>query len=324
MTTLLDSPQSPSDRSALTRQILTFVVLAFLFSSVPYFLVIHAGHLAVGNGMGVFLLMWCPAFAAFATCRIYRIDIATLGWRWRPVRYEVWAYLLPILYSFPVYLATWLFIRGSFGFPGFVARTSAAFGFPHSTHASVWLLALPSYASVGVIGAMSHALGEEIGWRGFLLPRLVRRSGFTRGCFISGCIWAVWHYPLLLFADYNAGTPRLYALSCFTVLVIGDAFIFGWFRMKSGSLWPAVILHASHNLFIQAIFDRSTNAVGRSLYVTTEFGAGLALTVAACALFLWTKRGDIDTKALQPDIRPSEPLDTPVAPADRPLSGLAS
>lgn len=295
MTSRSDVPHPPFNRSALTRQILTFVALVFLFSSLPYFLVIHAGHLDVGNGMAVFLLMWCPAFAAFATCQIHRIDVATLGWRWRPVRYVVWAYLLPILYSLPVYLLTWLFIRGSFGFSAFMTRTSAAFGLPHAPHASVWLIALPSYASVGVIGAMTRALGEEIGWRGFLLPRLVRRFRFTPGCFISGCIWAVWHYPVLLFADYNAGTPRLYALSCFTVMVVGDAFIFGWFRMKSDSLWPAVMLHGSHNLFIQAIFDQSTNAVGRSLYVTTEFGIGLALTVAAGALFLWTKRRDIDT-----------------------------
>ena len=324
MTTHLHNPPSHSDRSTLTRQILTFVLLVFLFSCLPYFLVIHTGHLEVGNGMGVFLLMWCPAFAAFATCRIYRIDIATLGWSWRPTRYEVWAYVLPILYSFPVYAATWLFIRGSFGFSGFVARASEAFGFPHSPHASVWLLALPTYASIGVIGSMTHALGEEIGWRGFLLPRLARRWGFTKGCFLSGCIWAVWHYPALLFADYNAGTPRLYALSCFTVMVIGDAFIFGWFRMKSGSLWPAVMLHASHNLFIQAIFDRSTNAVGGSLYITTEFGAGLALTVGACAIFLWTRRKAIDTRTLTSDIRPLEPLDPQVAPADKPLPGLAS
>ena len=324
MTTRFDRLQDPSDRSALTRQILTFVVLVCLFSSVPYFLIIHAGHLDVGNGMGVFLLMWCPASAAFATCRIHHIDIATLGWRWRPVRYEVWAYLLPILYSFPVYLATWLFIRNSFGFSGFVASMSAAFGFPHSPHASVWLLALASYASVGVIGAMTRALGEEIGWRGFLLPRLVRRFGFTGGCLLSGCIWAVWHYPALLFADYNAGTPRVYALSCFTLLVFGDSFILGWFRMKSKSLWPAAMLHASHNLFIQAIFDRSTNAVGKSLYVTTEFGAGLALTVAVCAIVLWTRRGDIDTRTSELDIRPSESLDRQVALAGKPLSDLPS
>ena len=326
MTTPIERPRSASDRSALSRQIVAYLALVFLFSSVPYSLIIHNGHLSVGNGLMVFLLMWCPAFAAFAACGIYRIDMATLGWRWRPARYEVWAYLLPLFYSFPVYLATWLFLSGSFAFAAFAAESSAAFGFPHWPRTAAWLLVIPTYASVGVLGSMTRALGEEIGWRGFLLPRLVSRAGFTRGCFLSGCIWAIWHYPLLLFADYNAGTPRLYALSCFTLMVIGDAFVFGWFRLKSGSLWPAAMLHASHNLFIQAIFDRITSPAGKALYVTTEFGAGLALTVGACAFYLWTRRGEVENSALQAsaDLMMREPLPSPAAPAGRPPSGLPS
>lgn len=287
------------NKSALNRQILVFIALVAAFSCLPYFLVIHAGHLVVGNGTIVGVLMWCPALAAFATCKIFRIDIATLGWKWRPARYETWAYVLPIFYSFPVYLATWIFIDGSFGFSRFAAKMGMAFGFPHSPNAATLLLAIPSYAFLGAIGSMAHALGEEIGWRGFLLPRLVGRAGFTTGCLTSGCIWAMWHYPLLLFADYNSGTPRMYALTCFTVMVIGDAFIFGWFRLKSGSLWPAAMLHASHNLFIQAIFDRMTNPVGKALYVTTEFGFGLALTVGACAFYFWTRRGEVADSAVR-------------------------
>ena len=293
-----------TDRASLSRQILAYLALVFLFSSLPYTIVIHTGHLAVGGGMLVFLLMWCPALAAFATCHIFHIDIATLGWNWRPVRYEAAAYLLPLLYSAPVYLVAWLAISGSFGFSEFAATAGTTFGFPHSPRGAAWLLAIPLYATVGVIGSMTRALGEEIGWRGFLLPRLVGRLGFTGGCFLSGCIWALWHYPLLLFADYNAGTPRLYALSCFTIMVIGDAFIFGWFRLKSGSLWSAAMLHASHNLFIQAIFDRMTNPVGKTLYITTEFGAGLALTVGACAFYFWTRRREVEGRVLLPPTQP--------------------
>lgn len=280
--------------SQLTRQILVFIALVAGFSCVPYFLVVRSGHLAVGNGTVVALLMWCPALAAFASCKLFGIDMATLGWKWRPVRWEAWGYVLPILYSLPVYLAVWIFIRGSFGFSGFAHKMGAAFGFPHSPHVVTLLIAIPTYAFVGVVGSMAHALGEEIGWRGFLLPRLVGRAGFTGGCFLSGCIWAVWHYPALLLADYNSGTNKVYALTCFTVMVIADAFVFGWFRLKSGSLWPAAMLHASHNLFIQAIFDRMTNPVGKTLYVTTEFGCGMALTITACAIYFWTRRHEVE------------------------------
>ena len=146
---------------------------------------------------------------------------------------------------------------------------------------------------IGVIGSLTNALGEEIGWRGFLLPRLTSRFGFTAGCLLSGSIWAVWHYPGLLWADYNADTEARFALPCFTLMVISMAFVMGWLRLKSGSLWPCALLHASHNLFIQAIFDRITARAGYSLYVVTEFGAGLVLTAGAAAVYFWTRRGEL-------------------------------
>jgi uncharacterized protein len=277
----------------LTKQILSYLVLVFTFSSLPYFLMIHTGHIGAGNGLVVSLVMWCPAFAALATCGLFGIDLATLGWNWRPTRYVGWAYVIPILYALPVYIVTWTAIRGSFAFSSFAAPLGTALGFPDWPRAAALLLAVPGYATVGVISSTARALGEEIGWRGFLLPRLVQRAGFTWGCLLSGCIWAVWHYPALLFADYNAGTRPAFALSCFTLMVIADSYILGWLRLKSGSLWTSAILHASHNLFIQAIFDRMTEPVGRTLYVTTEFGAGLAISAGAFALYFWTRRNEV-------------------------------
>jgi uncharacterized protein len=237
--------------------------------------------------------MWCPALAAVATCLIFKIDLATLGWSWRPSRYPAWGYAIPVLYALPVYLATWIAIPGSFAFHTFATERASAFGFPASPTAATLLLAIPCYATLGVISSTARALGEEIGWRGFLLPRLVGHAGFTFGCLISGCIWAIWHYPGLLFADYNAGTKPAYALTCFTLMVIADAYILGWLRLKSGSLWPAAIMHASHNLFIQAIFDRITAPAGRTLYITTEFGAGLVLSIGAFAIYFWMRRGEV-------------------------------
>jgi membrane protease YdiL (CAAX protease family) len=281
----------------LAKQILTYLLFVFAFSSLPYYFIIHTGHIGAGNGLVVSLVMWCPAFAAFATCGLFGIDLATLGWNWRPARYEAWAYVIPILYALPVYVVAWATIPSSFAFSAFAAPWGTAFGFPEWPRAAALLLAIPGYATLGVISSMSRSLGEEIGWRGFLLPRLVQQAGFTWGCLLSGFIWAVWHYPGLLFADYNAGTRPAFALTCFTLMVIADSYILGWLRLKSGSLWPAVVLHASHNLFIQAIFDRMTAPVGRALYVTTEFGAGLVLTAGAFALYFWTRRKEVSSTA---------------------------
>ena len=278
---------------SLAKQILTFLLVVFLFSGLPYYLMIRTGHIGVGNGLVVAMLMWCPAFAAFATCALFKIDLVTLGWNWRPARYQAWAYVIPFLYALPVYLVAWAAIPGSFAFSAFADPLAAAFGFPGSPRAAALLLAVPCYATLGVISGTARTLGEEIGWRGFLLPRLVEQTGFSWGCLLSGCVWAVWHYPALLFADYNAGTRPAYALTCFTLMVFAASFIWGWLRLKSGSLWTSAFLHASHNLFIQAIFDRMTARSGRVFYVTTEFGAGLIVTMGAFAVYFWSRRKEV-------------------------------
>jgi membrane protease YdiL (CAAX protease family) len=283
---------------SLARQIVVFLSLVFGFSCLPYAIMIHTHHIAAGGGMAVRLVMWCPTFAALATCALFRIDLATLGWSWRPAKFVAWGYFIPLLYAIPVYLVCWIAVKGSFALAGFQTPVAASFGLADHPHLATFVLEIPLLASLGVIGSLASALGEEIGWRGFLLPRLTDQFGFTLGCLISGCVWAVWHYPGLLWADYNAGTDPRFALTCFTLMVIADAFIMGWLRLKSGSLWPCAMLHASHNLFIQAIFDRMTAPVGRALYITTEFGAGLVLTVAATALFLWLRRNQLPSARL--------------------------
>lgn len=274
----------------VSRQILTFLVLVFVFSSAPYALMIHTHHIGAGNGMVVRLVMWCPTLAALATCALFRIDLGSLGWKWRPAKYEALAYVLPLLYALPVYLACWVAVKGSFAFDDFARQVAESYAMAGLPRLVALGLGIPLLAVLGMTTSLSTALGEEIGWRGFLLPRLTGRFGFTAGCLISGAVWALWHYPGLLWADYNAGTDPRYGLTCFTIMVIAMAFPMGWLRLKSGSLWPCAVLHASHNLFIQAIFDRMTAPAGRALYITTEFGAGLALTVAATALFFWARR----------------------------------
>ncbi len=144
-----------------------------------------------------------------------------------------------------------------------------------------------------MVRSCSTALGEEIGWRGFLVPELASHTNFTATALISGAIWACWHWPILLFADYNSGTPAWYGLTCFTVMVLGMSFIFAWMRLKSGSLWTGVLLHASHNQFIQGFFDPITADTGRTKYIIGEFGAGLAIAAIAFGAYFWTRRNEL-------------------------------
>jgi len=146
---------------------------------------------------------------------------------------------------------------------------------------------------IGIFGSMSTALGEEIGWRGFLVPQLSNITNYTYTSLISGAIWALWHYPLLIWGNYNNGAPAWYGLTCFTVMVISMSFVFTWFRLKSSSLWTGVMLHASHNLFIQGFFTPITIANSQSKYFIDEFGTVLAVVTLAFAVYFWTRRKEL-------------------------------
>jgi membrane protease YdiL (CAAX protease family) len=106
-------------------------------------------------------------------------------------------------------------------------------------------------------------------------------------------VWSCWHFPLLIWGDYNNGTPTWYGLTCFTVLVLSISFVFAWMRLKSGSLWTAAILHASHNLYIQAIFTPLTRNTGKTAWFIDEFGAILPIVAFGFGVYFWRRRNEL-------------------------------
>ena len=275
------------------RAVPVYLLLTLVLSSVFWFLIIKSGHVGAGGGLYVAALMWCPASAALLTCKILGRDVKSLAWKWGQPRYQVMSYLIPLGYATLTYAIVWLTRLGGFYNQQFVTAVGNRFGLgPLPGWLSIALY-LFFAGTTGVIRGCATALGEEIGWRGFLVPELAKRTSFTATALISGSLWAMWHYPILIFADYNAGTPTWYSLTCFTVMVIGLGFVFAWMRLKSGSLWTGVLLHASHNLFIQAFFDPLTADTGRTKYVIGEFGAALPLTVIVLAVYFWLRRGEV-------------------------------
>ena len=142
--------------------------------------------------------------------------------------------------------------------------------------------------SAGMALSMAFALGEEIGWRGFLAPKLTALFGFKAGALITGVIWAVWHLPLVFFADYNSTAPSWFGVTCFAVLMLGMSVIMAWLRLKSGSLWTAAVFHASHNQFIQVFFTPATSVRGaKSFFAIDEFGFALPAVVLIVAIVFW-------------------------------------
>ncbi len=271
----------PLESQNTRRRIGIFLGFTFLFSAIFWALIIRTGEPSAYGQVFTLGLMWSPGVAALLTTFIFQRNFRGLGWKLGSARYLLLSYALPIVYAGVVYALTWLLGWGAF----------TTMNVPEGQS---WPLFILIQATIlFLLGGLIPALGEEIGWRGLLVPQLAKLTSFTNVALISGSIWAVWHFPMILFADYHAAAPRWFALLCFSVLVVGSCFAFAWLRLKSGSLWTAAILHASHNIFIQGIFDPLTRDTGFTTYITTEFGVGLAVTAIIVAVIFWRKRSVI-------------------------------
>ena len=107
------------------------------------------------------------------------------------------------------------------------------------------LMAIVSGAFISIGG-----LGEELGWRGYMMPKLINITGKRKALLTGGIIWGIWHWPLT-YMGHNFGTdykgyPYLgFAAMCLLCVISGTVLTF--LTMKSGSIWPAAIFHAIGN-----------------------------------------------------------------------------
>ena len=282
-----------SQKSQSKKAIIIFLLLTLTFSSIVWILTLNGGNGRLSGRIYGFGIMWCPALATYITCKTMNIDFRGLAWQWGKSKYLYLAYFIPLLYALISYLIIWSAGWGGFYNKEFVNDAAQSLGWTKLSPGIFILLFFIVNGVMQLFGGMATALGEEIGWRGFLVPQLSNITGYTYTSLISGMIWAVWHFPLLIFGNYNNGAPVWYGLICFTMLVVSMTFIYTWFRFKSNSLWPCVMLHASHNLFIQTFFTPITLTNSQSKYYIDEFGAVLAAVALCFAIYFWSRRTEL-------------------------------
>jgi len=255
------------------RIIATYLILVFGISSFLYFIISANGGLDGNGELYVIPLMWAPAISAMIALLINKEKLSSIGWGGAKPKFFLTGYLAPIIYAGLAYSVIWLLGLGILDTGIFGSSPTAGIIKPITT---------------GLAGSMVLALGEEIGWRGLLVPRLATYMSLRKTAMLSGFIWGVWHVPLIISGGYSSGAPAWFAVLCFMVLVIGMSFLFAWLRLQSGSIWPTVLLHATHNSFIQSVLDKITVDNGTTEYFTTEFGLGLALMGVVMVLIIST------------------------------------
>ncbi len=270
----------PKHLSQIKKEIITYVILTFSLSLIGYYLVINSKVIGISPFIAMLCLMWCPALSAIITSLAYEKNIRGIGWKLGRVRWLVIGYTLPICYSTLAYGIIWLF-----GFA--IINPNYQFN-------------IFSLIILGTLFNIAFAAGEEIGWRGFLVPHLYKLTGsFTKTSLITGIIWSVWHFPLIISGVYLAKMPMDFQLLFLVITVTAMTFPISWLRLKSGSVWPAVLLHASHNLYIQRIFDPLTiENSSLSKYMIGESGVVMMVILIGTAVIFWQLRGRLPNQRL--------------------------
>ena len=123
----------------------------------------------------------------------------------------------------------------------------------------------------GIFISLLSALGEEIGWRGFMFSSLLERVGLHRTILFTSAFWCIWHLPVLIGGSYMEGTPMWYKIPAFVLRIFASGAIAGLLAYKSKSMWPAAFFHAAHNNFDQAVFG-SITVSDKKMYFVSETG----------------------------------------------------
>jgi membrane protease YdiL (CAAX protease family) len=92
--------------------------------------------------------------------------------------------------------------------------------------------------------------GEEFGWRAYLQRRV--GGGPLRAALVTGVIWSVWHYPLVL-TDYSSYGNPLAGIGTWTLLMVAQSVILAWLFLRSGSIWVPCVAHAGNNMIISGL-----------------------------------------------------------------------
>ena len=143
-------------------------------------------------------------------------------------------------------------------------------------------------AIVGLVVVSFLAFFEEVGWRAWLLSRLVNRIGARRAAIGTSIVWALWHVPFQLSGiQYIEGVSPLRLSLTLVPGIMAVGLILAWLWLHTESIWLVAIAHGASNNWGQYAFKymKDSNAPHRVMAV---LGAGSLVLLLVGFLLLWT------------------------------------
>lgn len=189
-----------------------------------------------------------------------------------------------------------------------------AFGGEVPANTTIWtiLLSRLSVAVVATLPTLPIMLGEELGWRGYLLPKLMPLGG-RKAALLIGVIHGAWHWPFFPMG-YNYGfdrfgLPLVAGALLYLVFVIFLSTFFAWVTLRSGTVWPAALAHGTINNTADTMVNYMRTAPN-SLVGPMPLGIVGMLGFALLALPIFFSRSALAPMASAPPAAP-KPIQAP-------------
>lgn len=290
-----DAPDAPVSWAAIAVFVVAAAALAWLVA-IPLWIAPLPP--VVGQVVAV-AMMWTPALATLIVVLAVRAPrraaLRFLGvWPLRPVGRTVWFCVLALFAPIVLTLAA-IALSAALGFveldlaglSGFREQLEAAGA--DTAGIPLWGVVVSQLVSLPFVAVIPNAIaafGEEIGWRGWLTAAL-RPRGVWPALLITGVVWGLWHAPLVLLGQ-NYGRPDVTGVLLMVASCVVMGVLMGWLRLRSGSVWPAVLAHGSLNTLGQAtlLFAAAGQTPDFALIAPTGVSMWIVLAVVIAALAL--------------------------------------
>lgn len=280
----------------------TFVIAYLIQAGVA--LLYHSGYAIIGQ-LAMSLMMFVPLLGVLLSGS----KLSGMGWKLqlkRNILVILIAWLGPAVLTFAGAALYYLIFPGHLDLSGStmdpnVLRQLEAQGITYPLYI---LITAVSGVTYGPLINTFVALGEEIGWRGFLYPQLKARFGRTAGRVLGGAIWGAWHWPIIWLIGYEYGDAYfgypVVGMLLFCVITVALGILCDWVYEKSGSIWLPSLCHGAINAVAGIPLAVCVADIGSARLLgpaPNGLIAGLPYLAVAVILFLCTKNSRSDAPA---------------------------